>query len=65
MWETIKNALIGVKDAAGIEIPGLPADLVQWVIRPRPPRRQSPNQRAASSTARPMLPTGSKAALRA
>jgi hypothetical protein len=27
MWETIKNALIGVKDAVGIEIPGLPADL--------------------------------------
>jgi hypothetical protein len=27
MWETIKNALISVKDATGIEIPGLPADL--------------------------------------
>jgi hypothetical protein len=27
MWETIKNALMGVKDATGIEIPGLPADL--------------------------------------
>jgi hypothetical protein len=27
MWEAIKNALIGVKDATGIEIPGLPADL--------------------------------------
>jgi hypothetical protein len=27
MWETIKNALIGVKEATGIEIPGLPADL--------------------------------------
>jgi hypothetical protein len=27
MWEAIKNALIGAKDASGIEIPGLPADL--------------------------------------
>jgi hypothetical protein len=27
MWEAIKNALISVKDATGIEIPGLPADL--------------------------------------
>lgn len=27
MWETIKNALMSVKDATGIEIPGLPADL--------------------------------------
>jgi hypothetical protein len=27
MWETIKNALAGMKDAAGIEIPGLPAEL--------------------------------------
>jgi phage-related protein len=27
MWETIKNALSGVKEATGIEIPGLPADL--------------------------------------
>ncbi|HEX7537975.1 MAG TPA: hypothetical protein VF391_13350 [Dermatophilaceae bacterium] len=27
MWETIKNALMGVKEATGIEIPGLPADL--------------------------------------
>ena len=27
MWETLKNALIGVKEALGIEIPGLPADL--------------------------------------
>jgi ABC-type transporter Mla subunit MlaD len=27
MWAAIKNALIGVKDAAGIEIPGLPIDL--------------------------------------
>ena len=27
MWETIKNALIGAKDAVGIEIPGLPSDL--------------------------------------
>ena len=27
MWEAIKNALIGVKDATGIEIPGLPVDL--------------------------------------
>ena len=26
-WETIKNALIGAKDAVGIEIPGLPSDL--------------------------------------
>jgi hypothetical protein len=27
MWETIKNALINVKEATGIEVPGLPADL--------------------------------------
>ena len=27
MWETIKNALMSVKDATGIEIPGLPEDL--------------------------------------
>jgi phage-related protein len=27
MWDVIKNALISVKDATGIEIPGLPADL--------------------------------------
>jgi phage-related protein len=27
MWETLKNALIGVKEATGFEIPGLPADL--------------------------------------
>ena len=27
MWEAIKNALMGVKEATGIEIPGLPADL--------------------------------------
>ena len=27
MWEAIKNALMGVKEAAGIEIPGLPTDL--------------------------------------
>ena len=27
MWEALKNALIGVKDAVGLEIPGLPADL--------------------------------------
>ena len=27
MWEAIKNALMSVKEAAGIEIPGLPADL--------------------------------------
>jgi hypothetical protein len=27
MWEAIKNALTSVKDATGIEIPGLPADL--------------------------------------
>ena len=27
MWEALKNALIGVKEALGIEIPGLPADL--------------------------------------
>ena len=24
MWEALKNALIGVKDAVGLEIPGLP-----------------------------------------
>jgi hypothetical protein len=27
MWETIKNALAGLKDASGIEIPSLPVDL--------------------------------------
>jgi len=27
MWETTKNAIIGAKDAVGIEIPGLPSDL--------------------------------------
>jgi hypothetical protein len=27
MWEAIKKALVGVKDATGIEIPGLPVDL--------------------------------------
>lgn len=27
MWEALKNALIGVTDAVGLEIPGLPADL--------------------------------------
>ena len=27
MWEAIKNALSSVKEATGIEIPGLPADL--------------------------------------
>jgi len=27
MWNMLKNALIGVKDAVGIEIPGLPSDL--------------------------------------
>ena len=27
MWDAIKNALMSVKDAAGIEVPGLPADL--------------------------------------
>jgi hypothetical protein len=27
MWEELKNALIGVKEAVGLEIPGLPADL--------------------------------------
>jgi hypothetical protein len=27
MWESIKNALMSVKEATGIEIPGLPADL--------------------------------------
>jgi hypothetical protein len=27
MWEALKNALVGVKEALGIEIPGLPADL--------------------------------------
>jgi hypothetical protein len=27
MWERIKNALVGVKEATGIEIPGLPVDL--------------------------------------
>ena len=27
MWEALKNALIDVKEALGIEIPGLPADL--------------------------------------
>jgi hypothetical protein len=27
MWETIKNALANVKEATGLEIPGLPDDL--------------------------------------
>jgi hypothetical protein len=27
MWDTIKNALSGVKDSTGIEIPGMPEDL--------------------------------------
>lgn len=27
MWEAIKNALSSVKETAGIEIPGVPADL--------------------------------------
>jgi hypothetical protein len=27
MWDTIKNALMGVKEPTGIEIPGLPEDL--------------------------------------
>ena len=27
MWDAIKNALMSVKDAVGIEVPGLPADL--------------------------------------
>ena len=27
MWKTLKNALIGVTDAVGIEIPGLPVNL--------------------------------------
>jgi len=27
MWEAIKNALMSAKEATGIEIPGLPADL--------------------------------------
>ena len=27
MWEALKNALVGVKEALGIEIPGLPVDL--------------------------------------
>ena len=27
MWELLKNALVSVKEALGIEIPGLPADL--------------------------------------
>ena len=27
MWETLKNALVSLKDALGIELPGLPADL--------------------------------------
>ena len=27
MWEALKNALISVKEALGIEITGLPADL--------------------------------------
>jgi hypothetical protein len=27
MWDVIKNALISVKDATGIEIPAVPADL--------------------------------------
>jgi hypothetical protein len=27
MWEKFKNALVGVKEALGIQIPGLPVDL--------------------------------------
>ncbi len=27
MWEAVKNAILSVKEATGIEIPGLPADL--------------------------------------
>ena len=27
MWEAIKNALMSAKEATGIELPGLPADL--------------------------------------
>ena len=27
MWKTLKNALIGVTDEVGIEVPGLPIDL--------------------------------------
>jgi hypothetical protein len=27
MWEAMKNALMSVKEATGIEIPGLPVDL--------------------------------------
>ncbi len=27
MWKAIKNALTSVKEATGIEVPGLPADL--------------------------------------
>lgn len=27
MWETLKNALVGLREALGIEIPGLPVDL--------------------------------------
>jgi len=27
MWNALKNALIGVTDAVGIELPGLPLDL--------------------------------------
>lgn len=27
MWEAIKNAMTSLKDATGLEIPGLPADL--------------------------------------
>lgn len=27
MWNMLRNALIGVKDTLGIEIPGLPTDL--------------------------------------
>lgn len=27
MWETIKNAVTSVKEALGIEVPGLPVDL--------------------------------------
>ena len=27
MWEALKKALVGVTEAAGIEIPGLPVDL--------------------------------------
>jgi len=27
MWETVKNVLLNVKEATGIEVPGLPDDL--------------------------------------